>query len=36
MFVKESVEVTYHENKVGLFVRFDESCPILIVNSEGI
>ena len=30
------MEVPDHKYKVGVFVHFDESSPILVVNPEGV
>jgi hypothetical protein len=30
------MEVTHHKNKVGLFLCFDESRPVLVIDPECI
>ena len=30
------MEVPNHQNKIRMFVQFDESRPVLIINSESV
>ena len=30
------MEVSNHEDKIGIVVQFNESCSVLVVNPEGV
>lgn len=30
------MEISNHENKIGLFIKFDESCSVFVINPKRV